>query len=141
MVLRKREAGSASSADKLEEGGEEGSAGDLLVAVQVAPDARLQRRGRDLHSSLRVAFYDAILGGAASVAAVGGGEARVQIPAGAQSGQQVRLRGKGGFDFLGSARGDHVVTLNVTLPAYRSGPRRELLQKLGAIEKAGHQGG
>jgi hypothetical protein len=69
-------------------------AGDLLLEVQFRPHPRLRAHGRDLHLTLPVAPWEAALGAVVTVE-LPGGSVRLRIPEGAQSGRQLRVRGKG----------------------------------------------
>lgn len=87
-------------------------AGDLLLEVHFNPHARLRVDGRDLHLKLPVAPWEAALGAMVAVELPGGG-VKVRVPAGAQSGKQLRVRGKG---IPGEPPGDLLLTLAVMLP-------------------------
>jgi curved DNA-binding protein len=71
-----------------------GRPGDLDVIVQVLDHPLFRRDGDDLHLDLKVPLYTAVLGGSIEVPTLGGGGS-LRIPAGTQSGQVFRLRGKG----------------------------------------------
>ena len=71
-----------------------GRPGDLDVIVQVLDHPLFRRDGDDLHLDLKVPLYTAVLGGSIEVPMLGGGGS-LRIPAGTQSGQVFRLRGKG----------------------------------------------
>jgi curved DNA-binding protein len=68
--------------------------GDLLLEVRFNPHPRLRADGRDLYLSLPVAPWEAALGAVVPVD-LPGGALNVRIPAGAQSGRRMRVRGKG----------------------------------------------
>ncbi|MFN7184722.1 MAG: J domain-containing protein, partial [Thermomonas haemolytica] len=70
-----------------------GPPGDLLLEVQFKPHPRLRVEGRDLYLTLPVAPWEAALGAVVSVD-LPGGPVKVRIPEGAQSGRQLRVRGK-----------------------------------------------
>jgi curved DNA-binding protein len=89
-----------------------GPAGDLLLEVQFKPHPRFRVEGRDLYMTLPVAPWEAALGAVVDVA-LPGGQVKVRIPAGAQSGRQLRVRGKG---IPGEPPGDLLLTLEVMLP-------------------------
>jgi len=72
----------------------QGKPGDLLLEVQFNPHPRLRADGRDLYLGLPVAPWEAALGAIVPVD-LPGGALNVRIPAGAQSGRQMRVRGKG----------------------------------------------
>ena len=87
-------------------------AGDLLLEVHFRPHDRFTADGRDLHLTLPVAPWEAALG---SVIAVDlpQGRVKVRIPEGAQSGRQLRVRGKGLPD---NPPGDLLLNIQVILP-------------------------
>lgn len=87
-------------------------AGDLLLEVHFRPHERLRAEGRDLHLTLRLAPWEAALGAVLPVD-VPGGPVKVRIPAGAQSGGQLRVRGHG---IPGNPPGDLLLALQVVLP-------------------------
>ena len=107
-----------------------GPSGDLYVAVKVREHEQLVRRGTELYHELPITFPQAALGASLSVPTVEG-EEEVDVPAGAQSGQEIRLRGKGVPRLRGAGRGDLHVILNVVVPTKLSRRERELLRELG----------
>lgn len=68
--------------------------GDLLLEVAFRPHARLRPHGRDLHLTLPIAPWEAALGAVVPVH-LPGGTLNVRIPAGAEPGRRLRVRGKG----------------------------------------------
>jgi molecular chaperone DnaJ len=72
----------------------------------------------------------ATLGGSIELPAIDGSRARIAVPAGAQSGQRLRLKGKGMSVLRSSARGDLYVELSVETPIHLSKRQQELLQEL-----------
>jgi curved DNA-binding protein len=87
-------------------------AGDLLLEVQFKPHPRLRVDGRDLHLSLPLAPWEAALGAVVSVD-LPAGPLKVRIPEGAQSGRQLRVRGRG---IPANPPGDLLLELQVVLP-------------------------
>jgi curved DNA-binding protein len=71
-----------------------GQPGDLYVIVEMAPHPVYRRDGDDLHMDIRIPLYTAVLGGPVKVATLSG-DVTVRIKPGTQSGQSIRLRGKG----------------------------------------------
>ena len=69
----------------------------------------------------------AALGGEIEVPSIDGARVRVKIPAGAQSGQQLRLRGKGMSIYRRTERGDLYVRVEVETPTNLTKRQRELL--------------
>jgi molecular chaperone DnaJ len=109
-----------------------GPSGDLYVVVSVREDPDLVRRGSELYAEIPVTFAQAALGATVSVRTVDGAE-EVDVPAGTQSGQEIRLRGRGMPRLRGASRGDLHVLVTVVVPAKLTKRERELLQQLGEI--------
>jgi curved DNA-binding protein len=96
-------------------------AGDLLLEVQFKPHPRLRVDGRDLHLTLPLAPWEAALGAVVSVD-LPDGPLKVRIPEGAQSGRQLRVRGKG---IPAHPPGDLLLDLQVVLPPAATPEARE----------------
>ncbi len=103
-----------------------GVPGDLLLEVHFKPHPRFRPDGRDLHMTLPVAPWEAALG---SVVAVDlpGGPVKVRIPPGAQSGKQLRVRGKG---IPGEPAGDLLLEVQVVLPPADTPKAREFYERM-----------
>lgn len=101
-------------------------AGDLLLEVQFKPHPRLRVDGRDLHLTLPVAPWEAALGGVVPVS-LPQGSVKVRIPEGAQSGQQLRVRGHG---IPGQPPGDLLLELQVVLPPATTPTARQLYETM-----------
>ncbi len=101
-------------------------AGDLLLEVQFHPHARLRCEGRDLHMTLRVAPWEAALGSALTVD-LPDSSIKVRVPAGAQSGQQLRVRGKG---IPSTPPGNLLLDIQVVLPPADEPKARELYETM-----------
>lgn len=96
-------------------GGGRGPAGDALVRVQVSPHRFFVRRDRDIHLELPITLKEAVLGASVMVPTIHG-KVALKVPAGANSGQTLRLRGKGLPAGGGQPAGDQLVKLTVVLP-------------------------
>ncbi len=94
--------------------GESGSAGgrpgDLFIRIAVAPDERFIRQGNDIVTIVNVGLADALLGGETMVPTLTD-PVRMKIPAGAQSGQRFRIKGKGV-----PGKGDLYAELKINIP-------------------------
>lgn len=101
-------------------------AGDLLLEVQFKPHPRFRADGRDLHVRLPLAPWEAALGGIVAVD-MPHGSVRVRIPEGAQSGRQLRVRGKG---IPGEPPGDLLLDLQVVLPPADTPQARQLYETM-----------
>lgn len=115
-----------------EAGPRDGPAGDLFVVVSVRDHPQIVRRGTELYVELPVTYPQAALGATLSVPTVDGDE-EVEVPAGTQSGRQIRLRGRGVPRLRGTGRGDQHVIVNVVVPAKLGKRERELLRELDEI--------
>jgi molecular chaperone DnaJ len=109
-----------------------GKPGDLYLTVQVAPHARFRREGDDLHLSVPVAVHEAALGARFDVPTFDG-PVRLRVPPGTQSGQRIRLRGRGVPSRRDGRRGDLVVELRIVLPAVLDERTKALLRAYGEI--------
>ena len=105
-----------------------GVAGDLLVTVAVQPHPTLIRDGADLLTDAKISITTAALGGSVRVKTLTG-DVDLKVPAGAQPGQQLRLRGQGATDTPGR-KGDLRVRLVVEIPKSLSRKQRNLLKEL-----------
>ena len=110
--------------------GEAGAtSGDLYVQVAVAEDERFERHGQDLVTVVEIPVTRAMLGGTAAVPTLDG-DREVDVPAGAQPGEHVLIRGLGLPSLRGAARGDQHVILDVRIPAKLTKEQRELARQL-----------
>jgi DnaJ-class molecular chaperone len=91
------------------------SAGDAFVEVTVEPHPVFTRDGDDILVELPITLYEAVLGASLNVPTIDG-KVSLKVPAGANSGTQLRLRGKGVQAGKSGARGDQYVRLVVMLP-------------------------
>ena len=103
-----------------------GPAGDLLLEVAFKPHPRFRAEGRDLHLALPVAPWEAALGAVVAVD-LPGGPVKVRIPEGAQSGRQLRVRGKG---IPGEPPGDLLLDIRIVVPPADTPRTRELYETL-----------
>jgi curved DNA-binding protein len=103
-------------------------AGDLYLEAHILPDKLYQLDGRDVTVTFPVAPWEAALGASVNVPTLGGAVA-MQIPAGSQSGQKLRLRGRG---LPGSPPGDQYVQLKVVLPPATSAEAKALYEQMRA---------
>jgi curved DNA-binding protein len=103
-----------------------GKPGDLLLEVHFKPHARLRADGRDLLLTLPVAPWEAALGAVVPVE-LPDGTLKVRIPAGAQSGRQLRVRGRG---IPSDPPGDLLLEIQVVLPDASTPKARELYETM-----------
>lgn len=105
-----------------------GIPGDLYVKIHVLPDARFKRVGPDLVTNLSVSMTNAILGSHEKVETLDG-VIQVQIPAGTDTGDVLRIRGKG-VPRQRAGRGDLLIQLTVKTPKKLSRNARKLVEDL-----------
>jgi DnaJ-class molecular chaperone len=90
-------------------------AGDALIRVEVSPHRFFVREGRDIRLELPITLKEAVLGASVPVPTIHG-KVALKVPAGANSGQTLRLRGKGLPASAGKPAGDQLVRLTLVLP-------------------------
>ena len=112
-----------------------GPAGDLYIFVEVEEHPIFQRDGTNLFCRVPVSITDAALGGDIEVPTIDGGRSRVKVPAGSQSGRQMRLRGKGMPALRGGAAGDMFIELAVETPVHLSSRQKELLREFERLSE------
>jgi DnaJ-class molecular chaperone len=88
----------------------EGAPGDALVEISVSPHPVFKREGNDIVVTLPISFDEAVLGAKVEVPTVGGRVA-MSVPSGSNSGQTLRLKGRGV-----KGKGDQLVKLDVVMP-------------------------
>jgi len=103
--------------------------GDLYLHVGVKPHEIFQRDGSTVIVRVPISMATAALGGHVEVPVVDGSRTRLTVPAGTQTGDQHRLRGKGFSVLRSSARGDMYVILAVETPRHLTKRQRELLEE------------
>ena len=106
-----------------------GPSGDLYIFVEVSPHKLFERDSTNLYCRVPVSMSTAALGGNIEVPTIDGGRGRVQIPAGSQSGRQMRLRGKGMPALRGGGTGDMFIELAVETPVNLTSRQKELLKE------------
>lgn len=110
-----------------------GPSGDLYIFIEVAPHPLFEREGTNLFCRVPVSMASAALGGEIEVPTIDGGRSRVKIPAGSQSGKQMRLRGKGMPGLRGGAHGDMYIELQVETPVNLTARQKELLREFDKL--------
>ena len=110
-----------------------GPPGDLFVYLTVETDAEFQREGNDIKSNISISYIQAILGCTIKVNTVDGQE-DLTIPAGTQPNTVLILENKG-VPKLGNpvSRGDHRITVKISIPARVTGEERDLLEKIAKV--------
>jgi len=108
-----------------------GPAGDLYLVLAVTPHPLLKREGDDLHMEVPVTVSEAMAGGTIQIPTVQGA-VNLKVPPGSQSGQTLKLRGKGAVNPKTKERGDLLVKLIVKVPRTDD---REVLEAAKKMER------
>ena len=103
--------------------------GDLYIFLTLKPHRLFQRDGANVYCKVPIAMTTATLGGSIEVPTVDGSRARINIPAGTQTGHQFRLKGKGMTVLRAEARGDMFVQASIETPVNLTKRQRELLKE------------
>ncbi|TDQ32756.1 DnaJ C-terminal domain-containing protein [Zeaxanthinibacter enoshimensis] len=110
--------------------GSQGQAGDLYVNIDVQEHPVYERRGDDLYMNVEVDLFKALLGGKQEIPTISG-KVQMNLKAGTQNGQTLRLRGKGMPKYGKAGQyGDLFATLSVKLPQNLTEEQRSILEKL-----------
>lgn len=113
-----------------EPGEHNGPPGDLYVIVSVAPHDFFARQGDELLGTVPVSFTQAALGAKITVPSLDSEEIEVQVPAGTETGDELRLGGKGLPNVRRRGkRGDYVIRFMVKTPKKLSKKQRKLLEE------------
>lgn len=121
--------------NKGERGINGGPNGDLYIEILVSRHNSFVRDGNDIRISIPISNVDATLGCEVDVPTVYG-DVSLKIPAGTQSGTQMRLKGKGVKSTRGG-QGDQYVEVKVEIPTKLSKEEKELYEKLKKASKKG----
>ncbi|HEY8189534.1 MAG TPA: molecular chaperone DnaJ [Micavibrio sp.] len=113
-----------------EAGVRSGPPGDLYVLLAIKPHKLFRREGADLFCRVPIPMTTAALGGDIDVPTVDHTKTRVKIPEGTQSGQQMRVKGKGMSILRSQARGDMYIEIFVETPVSLSRKQSDLLKEL-----------
>ena len=115
-----------------EAGVDGGSPGDLYVVVHIKEHKIFQREGDNLYCEVPIPFPVAALGGEIDVPTLEG-KAHLKVPAGTQSGQMFKLRGKGIINVNGRGHGELFARLLVEVPSRLNAEQRRKLEEFAAL--------
>ncbi|MBW2065190.1 MAG: J domain-containing protein [Deltaproteobacteria bacterium] len=116
-----------------------GPRGDLYLKVEIDAHPRFRLEDRDLYMDLPVTPWEAALGAKVRVKTLGE-EVTITIPPGTQSGQKLRLKGKGMPNPRG-ANGDLYTVVQIKVPKRISQREKEMFQELARISSFNPRGG
>ncbi|HZE58912.1 MAG TPA: molecular chaperone DnaJ [Chthoniobacterales bacterium] len=109
-----------------------GPAGDLYVVIHIKEHPIFQREDDNLYCEVPISFTLAALGGEIPVPTLEG-KANLKIPAGTQSGQVFKLRGKGVANVNARDRGDLFARLLVEVPSRLNHEQRQKLEEFASL--------
>jgi molecular chaperone DnaJ len=112
-----------------------GPSGDLYIFIEVKEHPLFQRDGTHLFCRVPISFSTAALGGEVEVPTIDGGKSRVKVPAGAQTGKQMRLRAKGMPALRGGGVGDMLIELAVETPVNLTARQKDLLREFEKLSE------
>jgi molecular chaperone DnaJ len=110
-----------------------GAAGDLYLIVKIDSHPVFTRAGDDIQVTIPVTVPEAALGSKIEVPTIDG-RAQLKIPPGTQSGQKLRMRGKGVPSATHEGvRGDQIVTVEMVVPQLRDERSKEILREFAKL--------
>ena len=117
-----------------------GPRGDLFVLIALKPHPFFKRDGANLFCRVPVPITKAALGGAVDVPTIEGTRTKIKIPAGTQTGQQLRVKGKGMSIMRTESRGDMYIEMFVETPVNLDKKQSDLMKQLDeTLEKSGRK--
>lgn len=108
-----------------------GKNGDLLIKINIEDSKPFKLKGYDLYTDLLLTPWEAALGARASVTSIDD-ETKIYIPQGIQSGERIKIPGKGYRDGNGT-RGDLIAEIKVVVPKKLSEQEKTMFEKLNEI--------
>lgn len=108
-----------------------GKSGDLLIKINIEDSKPFKLKGCDLYTDLLLTPWEAALGARANVTSIDD-ETKIYIPQGIQSGERIKIQGKGYKDGNG-ARGDLIAEIKVVVPKQLSKQEKAMFEKLNEI--------
>ena len=105
-----------------------GPPGDLLVVIHIKPHQRFSREGNNLITSAKISFVEAALGSTIEIDSLAGPQ-KLEIPAGTQYGDKLRIPGKGMPKYRSSSFGDLIVQVGIETPTNLNEQQHKLLEQ------------
>ena len=119
-------------AGKGEPGLNDGQPGDLYLVTHIKPHPFLERKGDDLHMEVPVTVREAMTGGTITIPSIDG-DVNLTVPPKSQSGQTLRLKGKGAVNLKTKKKGDLLVKLVVKVPRTDDGEILAAVKKMDGL--------
>jgi len=113
-----------------------GSEGDLYLTVRVRPHKMFKREGFNVYTELSISFSQAALGGEVTIPILPSGEIKIKIEKGIESGNILRLKGRG-IPFVNDSRhrGDQFVNIKIKTPKKLSKAQMHLFEELAKLDE------
>lgn len=108
-----------------------GKNGDLFIKINIENDNKFKLKGFDLHTDLLLTPWEAALGTRVNVETIDD-ETKIYIPQGIQSGEKIRIPGKG-YAYGNGARGDLVAEVKVMVPKRLTEQEKMVFEKLNEV--------
>ncbi len=112
-----------------------GPSGDLYIFIEVKDHPIFQRDSVHLFCRVPITLATAALGGEVEVPTIDGGKSRVKVPAGSQTGKQMRLRAKGMPALRDGGAGDMLIELAVETPVNLTARQKEILREFDTLSE------
>ena len=110
-----------------------GKNGDLLIRINIKDDKKLSLRGIDIYTDLKIAPWEAVLGTKVSVDTIGE-TIFLHIPKGIESGEKIKIPGKGYKDGKGG-RGELIAEVKIMIPKVLTNEEIDFFEKLNQVSK------
>jgi len=109
-----------------------GTPGDLYLNINVLPHPIFARDGNDIYIEKSITFTQAVLGTSIDVPTIDGTIKRIKIPARAQNGTKIRMKGYGApaLKGTGASKGDQYVKIGIDIPRKITDNQLQLIKKL-----------
>ena len=108
-----------------------GKNGDLIIKINIEDDHQFKLKGHDLYTDLLLTPWEAALGARANVTSIDE-NTKIYIPQGIQSGERIKIPGKG-YRGVDGTRGDLVAEIKVVVPKELTMQERQMFEKLSKI--------
>ena len=109
-----------------------GPPGDLYIVTEVEPHPLFERKGDNIYIKVPITVTEAAMGAKIDVPTLDGATT-IRIAPGTQSGQKLRLRGKGTPSLRGNVRGDQFVEVQIVVPKTADERSKEILRELARL--------
>ena len=110
-----------------------GPNGDLYITFHIANNTKFRRDGNDLHTTVELNLYTAVLGGEIIIDTLDG-KVKLKVNPGAQNGSKIKLKGKGFAVYKKDGEsGDLVITFQIKIPTDLTDKQKELFEELSKL--------